>query len=98
MPKVDKIVGPDGTEYRWFECPGCKWGHNLPITGPRAWGYNGNDDQPTFTPSILARTDFNNGKPSAICHSYVRDGKIEFLSDCTHALAGKTVDLDERKA
>ena len=27
------------------------------------------------------------------CHSYVRDGRIQFLSDCTHALAGQTVDL-----
>lgn len=27
------------------------------------------------------------------CHSFVRDGQIEFLSDCTHALAGKTVSL-----
>lgn len=25
------------------------------------------------------------------CHSFVRGGLIEFLSDCTHALAGKTV-------
>lgn len=29
----------------------------------------------------------------AVCHSFVRDGQIEFLSDCTHALAGKTVPL-----
>lgn len=27
------------------------------------------------------------------CHSFVREGRIEFLSDCTHALAGQTVDL-----
>ena len=27
------------------------------------------------------------------CHSFVRDGQIEFLSDCTHALAGRTVPL-----
>lgn len=27
------------------------------------------------------------------CHSFVRDGKIEFLSDCSHSLAGQTVDL-----
>lgn len=33
--------------------------------------------------------------PCGICHSYVRDGRIEFLSDCTHALAGKTVELPE---
>lgn len=29
------------------------------------------------------------------CHHYVRDGRIEFLSDCDHALAGKTVDLPD---
>lgn len=29
------------------------------------------------------------------CHSFVRDGKIEFLSDCTHALAGQTVELPD---
>jgi len=30
-----------------------------------------------------------------VCHSLVRDGRIEFLGDCTHALAGQTVDLPE---
>jgi hypothetical protein len=30
-----------------------------------------------------------------ICHSFVRKGQIEFLSDCTHALAGRTVPLPE---
>ena len=29
------------------------------------------------------------------CHSFVRDGRIEFLSDCTHALAGQTVELPD---
>lgn len=29
----------------------------------------------------------------SVCHSFIRDGKIEFLSDCTHALAGQTVEL-----
>ncbi len=40
------------------------------------------------------------GEPPApfkctICHSFVRDGKIQFLSDCTHELAGQTVELPE---
>lgn len=30
-----------------------------------------------------------------VCHSFVRDGKIEYLSDSTHNLAGSTVDLPE---
>jgi hypothetical protein len=29
------------------------------------------------------------------CHSYVRDGKIEFLNDSTHKLAGQTVPLPD---
>lgn len=29
-----------------------------------------------------------------VCHSFVRDGQIIFLPDCTHALAGKTVPLE----
>jgi hypothetical protein len=28
-----------------------------------------------------------------VCHSFVTDGRIQFLSDCTHELAGQTVDL-----
>lgn len=28
-----------------------------------------------------------------VCHSFVRQGRIEFLSDSTHALAGQTVPL-----
>lgn len=30
-----------------------------------------------------------------ICHSFIKNGKIEFLNDCTHSLAGKTVDLPD---
>lgn len=31
----------------------------------------------------------------SVCHSFVTDGRIQFLGDCTHALAGQTVDLPE---
>jgi hypothetical protein len=29
------------------------------------------------------------------CHSYIRDGRIEFLGDCSHPLAGQTVDMPD---
>jgi hypothetical protein len=29
----------------------------------------------------------------SVCHSFVRDGQIQFLNDCTHELAGQTVPL-----
>lgn len=28
-----------------------------------------------------------------VCHSFVTDGKIQFLPDCTHGLAGQTVEI-----
>lgn len=28
-----------------------------------------------------------------ICHSFVTDGQIQFLGDCTHSLAGQTVPI-----
>jgi len=94
-----------------FWCPGCDGAHQVRVgdgPGPR-WGYNGNPDQPTFTPSILVRgvdrlTDDEHARIMAgehverrpiVCHSFVTDGRIQFLGDCTHALAGQTVDLPE---
>ncbi len=35
----------------------------------------------------------NHPKFRWVCHSFVVDGRIQFLSDCTHELAGQTVDL-----
>ena len=89
-----------------FWCPGCDGAHQVGIgegDGPR-WGYNGDPEAPTFTPSILvqyngrdAGQDRGDGRlaPPAICHSFVTDGKIQFLPDSTHALAGQTVDLPD---
>jgi hypothetical protein len=28
-----------------------------------------------------------------VCHSFVTDGRIQYLSDCTHAMAGQTIEL-----
>jgi len=70
----------------------------IPVTGPRAWTFNGTLDQPTLSPSILVRWrewNADGSETNHACHSFVRDGRIEFLGDCTHALAGQTVDLSE---
>jgi hypothetical protein len=80
----------DGLAQIW--CPACNGGHTVRISGNGAWEFNGDFDRPTLTPSVLVTW---NGEPPMRCHSFVRDGRIEFLSDCTHALAGQTVDLLE---
>lgn len=59
------------------------------------WGIDADDpDRPTVMASILVNRDGKN-PTEPICHSFVRDGKIEFLNDCTHELAGTTLELPE---
>jgi hypothetical protein len=82
------------------ECPACGYGHlfrTVPGTkGQAVWTFNGDRDKPTFSPSMLVNARTHVTDPSAIlCHSFVREGRIEFLGDCSHALAGQTVELPE---
>lgn len=82
----------------------------LKTDGPRGWTWNGSGDAPTFSPSVLVtgsarflseeeHTRVMQGEkvdlPQMRCHSFVTDGRIQFLGDCTHALAGQTVDLPD---
>jgi hypothetical protein len=49
---------------------------------------------PPVTPENLAewkRNPWPQKKLDHVCHSFVTDGQIKFLNDCTHALAGQTV-------
>lgn len=63
------------------------------------WSWNGHPTCPTFLPSILVSYDGadagRDGAPPRVCHTFVTDGRIQFLGDCTHALAGQTVDLPD---
>lgn len=89
MTTAVALLATDGTLMFW--CPGCKEHHGVPVDGSRGWEWDGDKVRPTIKPSILVRSgrDMKN-----VCHSFVRGGHIEFLSDCTHDLAGKTVPLE----
>ncbi len=84
-----------------FWCPGCDGAHMVRVEGdePGRWGYSGNPDAPTFTPSVLVQYNGRDagvdGAPAAVCHSFVTDGRIQFLVDSTHSLAGQTVELPD---
>lgn len=47
--------------------------------------------------TFKARYGKEPGFDCRVCHSHVKDGKIQFLGDCTHELAGQTVDLPDWK-
>jgi uncharacterized protein YodC (DUF2158 family) len=73
-----------------FHCPGCGYDHFVRVKGdgPK-WTVSGVDeDRPTVSPSIRVMGQYQ-------CHSFVRDGRIQFLGDCDHSLAGKTIDIPD---
>ena len=71
-----------------FWCGGCGYCHHLDTT---RWKWNGDAVRPTVTPSLLVNAAQAGEDPR--CHIFVTDGKIQYLADCTHALAGQTVTM-----
>ena len=83
----------DVAEQYWFNCPGCGNTHAFTTKAPgfSGWSFNGSMDKPTFTSSLLCNKD----NPESRCHSFVTDGRIQFLDDCWHSLKGRTVDIPD---
>ena len=55
--------------------------------GTGCWTWNGSTAAPTLRPSVLTEGhEFR-------CHSWINDGKAQFLDDCSHDLRGQTVSL-----
>lgn len=100
---------PDGRYI--FRCPGCgdthtvsdKWTFNgdyeKPTFSPsilvRCGHYvPGHEDQ-CWCKFYAERPDEEHDFICYQCHSFVTDGKIQFLSDCSHKLAGQTVEIPD---
>lgn len=107
ITKISRVLAAGDDNSLLFNCPGCKIWHQIKHgagNGPR-WGWNGDAERPTFTPSVLVtwnepsdvEEEFDDPSKDreARCHTFVTDGRIQFLSDCTHALAGQTMELPE---
>ena len=75
----------------WFWCPGCEQSHAFGTS----WTISGTEEMPTVSPSILVRWDFGPERTPRRCHSFIKDGSIQFLNDCWHKLKGKTVPLTD---
>ncbi len=97
-------MSPAGEHTYKFWCPGCDSAHAV----RDAWTVN--TGTATISPSVLvysnktfidstlegdALTAPENISETPQCHSFVTDGCIQFLGDCTHSLAGRTVELPD---
>jgi hypothetical protein len=101
------LVRPSG-DLLLLWCPACDDAHQISIAPPDGWSWDGNETSPTISPSILVtgvqwEPELSFHKPlhhiepgeRTVCHSFVRDGRWEFLADSTHSLAGQTVPMVE---
>lgn len=93
-----------------FYCPACKECHCIYVDGDRTkgpqWVFDGNVDQPTFTPSVKVSGLIPSDDPDKfddpkydkpfICHFFVTNGYIVYCTDCTHEFSGKTIPMVKR--
>lgn len=98
MARVSPVLrSMDGGFGHW--CPGCNTMHYIAVDKPLAngarWTFDGNLDAPTFGPSVRVTIPDADEDMVACCHYFIRGGEIQFCSDSTHSLAGKTVPLPE---
>ena len=102
MPKLLKIADAVGVTIGYsYPCPSCGLHHAIyirpykhPTTGA-SWSFSGSEDSPTFEPSVLLQVQFTTDRLPKICHAFVSDGKIYYLADSTHHLAGQTINMEE---
>lgn len=102
-PQLARVARDGKSTHEQFYCPGCRRGHAYrvspsdPACGP-VWAFDGNRDRPTFSPSLLNHeVTVPEGEPaewgSPRCHLFLNGGMIQFLPDCSHDHAGKTVPM-----
>ena len=92
--KIKKVQISETTCQYNFICPACNCEH----TFDDRWLFNYNYDKPTISPSFLQQgfLGFKDEVPVyGICHSFINDGMIQYIGDCSHELKNKTVELPD---
>ncbi|OFX13619.1 MAG: hypothetical protein A2516_01630 [Alphaproteobacteria bacterium RIFOXYD12_FULL_60_8] len=95
MPKLMRLDQKTVRDPEYlFWCPGCGDNHWFKTTGkePR-WTFNGDMERPTVHASILVKSA--NRESDRTCHLFIQDGRIQYLNDCSHDLAGQTVNMED---
>lgn len=85
MAKIE-VHPTDSTMYMFWDV-GLQQPNAFCIRENRGWSWNGDFDKPTVTPSVLLAIGNERS------HLFIRNGKIQYLSDCTHHLAGQTIEM-----
>lgn len=88
----ENIIEPNVLFAYQFYCKGCDSLHAFYVNKKiqkLEWSFNNNVNKPTFSPSLVNKWNNN------VCHLFVKNGKIEYQNDCTHKLAGQTIEMED---
>lgn len=95
LPVIVEVSNEPGC-YTFF-CEGCNMHHQVwtQTPGKPQWSFNGDLEKPTFSPSLLVRYPQWDGEKQVekVCHSFIKDGLIQYLGDCTHKFANMTIPI-----
>jgi hypothetical protein len=62
--------------------------------GTTCWSWNRDVNFPTFHPSVLVEVNYTEVERKDFrCHSFINDGKVQFLGDSSHEYAGREIEL-----
>lgn len=81
--------------HHYYWCPGCNALHGVAIrpdvnSNGAGWEFSGTLERPTYSPSQLTTYGVDSHN---VCHTFIREGMIQYLNDCTHSMRGQTVPL-----
>ena len=93
---------PEGYEPSDHSASKHKWSWNGSLDSPTLTpsvliktGHHIDGDQTQCWCNLEERLGVKSHFKCMVCHSFVTDGRIAFLGDCTHEFAGQTVDLPD---
>lgn len=81
------------THAHW--CPACEEMHDFAVEQPfrngARWSFNGDGNAPHFEPSMNYAVGPTPSGKTFRCHYFLKNGQIQYLADCTHAMVGQTI-------
>lgn len=93
MPKIRIVKYTNTMILHEHYCPACEHIHQIAVNQPfkngAQWVFNGDMENPTFSPSIAVAASM----PDVRCHYFIKDGRIEYCGDCYHDYKNKIIDL-----
>lgn len=108
---IKVIRAPKGSFFEYlFYCEGCECDHGFRTKSwpmPKGlsrdeqklfqsnWTFNGDMSKPTLSPSLHVHIQPTGKKRYTQCHSFIKNGNMNYLTDCRHELKGIEIEIPD---